>query len=344
MEIISIEQIKDKSYISQELLNHIKCNVCENICIKPIKEQFCGKLFCLKCLNEFSKKIEKENVCPNQCEKVIFKEISKIERKCILDQININCKYKKLGCSIVYNYSNIEGLIQHQLYCDFQPEECDKCKENISKKFFFKHRLFCNKLGIVQIGKEEQIGETIVELIKERELIEKSISSQEIDLGVIEDELKLLRNSAKFTEEIKELKSDFELVKEEYGEMKKLIKELNELRFQIKLEDEFHERSINSLLSEMDYLKSRLENDTREVKIESTTLNRQLANFPKRYSRILNEIKLSLENKLETLGQEIVSTQPKLSTSRKGSKNINRKSQDRNEQESNLINSNHQRI
>jgi len=229
MEMISIEQIKDRSYMSIELLYHIKCNICENICIKPIKEQFCGKLFCYKCLDEYWQNIEKKNVCPNKCERNIFKVISKIEKECILDQINILCKYKKLGCSIVFNYSNIEGLIQHQLNCDFQPNECDLCKENISKKSFFKHRLFCNNLGYVQIGKEEQIGEAIVELIKEKELIEKSISSQEMDLGVIEDELKLLRNSAKLTEDIKELKSDFVFVKEEYGEIKKLIKELTEI-------------------------------------------------------------------------------------------------------------------
>ena len=104
----------------------ISCPICSSIIISPFMCMKCQKVFCEKCINDWSKK---EKACPNKCQEPKYQNCT--GKNDILAKLKFKCK----ACRKIYSY---EEAISHlkKCYPDKKfPEEEKKQEQKVKSKF-----------------------------------------------------------------------------------------------------------------------------------------------------------------------------------------------------------------
>jgi hypothetical protein len=103
----------DKITIIEQL---IKCTICKEILDNPYECENCGALFCIECINEWSKD---KVTCPLDCGN--FKPVRvKLNTKKLLNLLELRC-HNYPDCKFNSSYWNI---IEHEEKCSFQKIKC----------------------------------------------------------------------------------------------------------------------------------------------------------------------------------------------------------------------------
>jgi hypothetical protein len=133
MEIISSNLIFQNSYnieniiIESEILDLLKCYLCNKICKNAVVLTCCDSLSCETCIIKYAKSTM---VCHNCKGSIKFKEPSSIVTQ-TFDSIKMNCIY---GCKELLNFKSFET---HEIYCKLNPEalyKCIKCDLSFKKE------------------------------------------------------------------------------------------------------------------------------------------------------------------------------------------------------------------
>ena len=123
------EYINNNTIVKDAVYNAFKgaitCPLCSNILIDPIMCTKCQKVYCQRCINEWSKK---EKKCPNNCEELKIQKC--IGKNDILFKLNFKCE----ACGKNFNY---EKAIKHlkKCYPDKKfPEEKESKFEKLTRE------------------------------------------------------------------------------------------------------------------------------------------------------------------------------------------------------------------
>jgi hypothetical protein len=120
------------------------CSVCNGILWRPVTCGTCEKSFCEKCLRRLISKGCKcgDNDTPcveGECSRRVIRRLSRLQ---------ITCKYKSNGCSVVVKYDSYGSLVQHQKKCDYQLVECPSCEKNVIQKDLNQHIQNCPMVSV----------------------------------------------------------------------------------------------------------------------------------------------------------------------------------------------------
>ena len=103
------EYINNNTIVKDAVYNAFKgaiiCPLCSNVLIDPIMCTKCQKVYCQRCINEWSKK---EKKCPNNCDELKIQKC--IGKNDILFKLNFKCE----ACGKNFNY---EEAIKHLKKC-----------------------------------------------------------------------------------------------------------------------------------------------------------------------------------------------------------------------------------
>ena len=139
--------INNETLIENKIVNLLKssiiCPLCNNIFIKPLMCINCQKVYCKKCIDNWSKDKEK---CPNNCQNPNYKDC--MIKNDILSKLQFNC----LGCDQKILYFEVENHYN----------TCHPNKESLNIKNIKKNKpANIKKLSSDEVAKLTEKGEEI---------------------------------------------------------------------------------------------------------------------------------------------------------------------------------------
>ena len=106
------------SETTEETINSLTCQICEEIIFDPIECSKCQNIFCKECLEFWLKKKE---ICPLNCPGIFQpKQVHKLVKKSLLN-LKYKCENFEFGCKETPTYVN---LIEHEKCCIFSKQKC----------------------------------------------------------------------------------------------------------------------------------------------------------------------------------------------------------------------------
>ncbi|CAF0973614.1 unnamed protein product [Didymodactylos carnosus] len=133
---ISTDRVQGGSKVIEDVF---LCPICHNILRNPVSCKTCENSFCSNCIHLW---LFARNICPFNCQYE--------ERKCpplmktLLSKLNINCRYKKNGCSAVVGYDALE---KHEASCPYEMQQCQGCNNPVLRKDLALHEQQCDLIS-----------------------------------------------------------------------------------------------------------------------------------------------------------------------------------------------------
>jgi len=139
-EVIECEQIPSNKVNEKYQLNVEKfmCLICHTILINPVKCKMCKYHFCNVCITQW---LKVKNKCPHCLGETKFEE-SEYYLNMDLNNLLIDCKYKKDGCNESRSLKNIS---EHVNKCGYIKHTCEFCNSQILSKDINDHLKMCDK-------------------------------------------------------------------------------------------------------------------------------------------------------------------------------------------------------
>ena len=135
----------------EDVPDYMKCNIiCCNVFVSPQLLTCCGRSICQQCIDSHLRRgaalEDQEPSCP-VCRSVGFKMIENTALEVCINQLKVQCPYKKNGCGWRGTLQN--GKL-HLKECDFFPVDCpNKCAcEKIQRCDLAKHMTECPLQGV----------------------------------------------------------------------------------------------------------------------------------------------------------------------------------------------------
>ena len=142
----SDEDYQEEWVFLEEVPDYMKCNIiCCNIFVAPQLLTCCGRSVCLRCIESHLRRVavlaDQKPSCP-MCRSEGFKMIENTALEVCINQLRVECLYKKSGCGWTGTLQN--GKL-HLRECDFFPTACpNKCTcEKIQRCDLPKHMAEC---------------------------------------------------------------------------------------------------------------------------------------------------------------------------------------------------------
>jgi hypothetical protein len=151
------EFINNNTIVKDEIYNAFKesviCPICSSILINPLICMKCQKVFCERCINDWSKK---EKDCPSKCKEPKYQKC--VGKKDILSKLTFKCK----ACGKIYNY---DRAISHLKKCYPNKKFPEEEQENVKSKSKFE------KLTREEVEKLKSEGNEVTYITGKKKLI-----------------------------------------------------------------------------------------------------------------------------------------------------------------------------
>ncbi|EAR84447.1 hypothetical protein TTHERM_00691450 (macronuclear) [Tetrahymena thermophila SB210] len=149
-------------YENSEWIKPFQCFLCNNVAVQPIRCTSCSGLFCKGCILSWESRNELRKVCP-KCQNQQSFNISTQESELkpdyntqkFLQDINVDCVYKKNGCQDIITYAEYEDHVKN---CPKRMKICLNCGENFIYDQSDLHKNLC-QLQSIQMDNNRSISE-----------------------------------------------------------------------------------------------------------------------------------------------------------------------------------------
>ncbi|KAL4479633.1 hypothetical protein ABPG72_004229 [Tetrahymena utriculariae] len=149
-------------YENSEWIKPFQCFLCNNVAVQPIRCTSCSGLFCKGCILSWESRNELRKVCP-KCQNQQSFNISTQESELkpdyntqkFLQDINVDCVYKKNGCQDIITYAEYEDHVKN---CPKRMKICLNCGENFIYDQSDLHKNLC-QLQSIQMDNNKSISE-----------------------------------------------------------------------------------------------------------------------------------------------------------------------------------------
>ncbi|KAL4463621.1 hypothetical protein ABPG73_007498 [Tetrahymena malaccensis] len=149
-------------YENSEWIKPFQCFLCNNVAVQPIRCSSCSGLFCKGCILSWESRNEMRKMCP-KCQSQQSFNISTQESELkpdyntqkFLQDINVDCVYKKNGCQDIITYAEYEDHVKN---CPKRMKICLNCGENFIYDQADLHKNLC-QLQSIQMDNNKSISE-----------------------------------------------------------------------------------------------------------------------------------------------------------------------------------------
>ena len=207
---------EDIKVINEEILEEWKCKICQYLVFDPKICTVCNNPFCNECIQKFMEGQNKYK-CINKCQNANIRELNRMEKNYI-DNINLRCSHKECTKFIKYNdYKNHLEKYKFRIYhCDNKP-----CNKEGVLSFIKEHSKICRyRMVPCNLCNMTYRYNNLDNHLKE--CPQQPVQCVYCDKIMIRNDFQTIHHS----ENAKCLKKEFNKIKNECEESKKLVKEL----------------------------------------------------------------------------------------------------------------------